>query len=600
MKNALLTTKKDKEFLQQLLELKEKNKTTWTTLLRNRYQQLLTWLLDKTPLLDNSYTLATRLYWVKEGLTDFPLCKYCNKEDKSCPLEKDVYQKRNIDNFQQGYFRACTIKCPNLNAERAKKTADTCIERYGSNCFLASADGKKKRDEWLKAHGVINAFQIDNIKKKAEETRLERYGVKYTMQSEEKRKLAANRYEAKTGYKHQFCNPETKAKTAATLADKKENGVDLYASRRLGNRIRRYNEFLQNTKLTPKFTYEEFCSLDANAQYCTVLPWHCKVCGSDFSACIDANFSSRMHLPARCPHCYPMLNDGMSNSEKELFNFLKDALPNEDVQQHCRTLISPYEVDICIPSKKLAIEFDGLFWHSTAANNERSKYYHLMKTQLCEAAGYKLVHVFENEWLLQKDIVKSRLLAQLGIYSQAIYARKCKVAEVNVSKAKEFLNCCHIQGAVNAKVNLGLFYNDELVSLMTFGKCRFDKKHEWEMLRFCCKLGHHVIGGAGKLLKHFERQYAPKSIVSYADRRWSQGKLYEALGFKLDHASAPNYWYFKNCSMQLESRVKYQKHKLKKILPLFDPAKSELQNMNANGYNTIYDCGNLVYVKEFV
>lgn len=92
---------------------------------------------------------------------------------------------------------------------------------------------------------------------------------------------------------------------------------------------------------------------------------------------------------------------------------------------------------------------------------------------------------------------------------------------------------------------------------MTFGKCRFDKKHEWEMLRFCCKLGHHVIGGAGKLLKHFERQYAPKSIVSYADRRWSQGKLYEALGFKLDHASAPNYWYFKNCSMQLESRVKY-------------------------------------------
>ena len=113
-----------------------------------------------------------------------------------------------------------------------------------------------------------------------------------------------------------------------------------------------------------------------------------------------------------------------------------------------------------------------------------------------------------------------------------------------------------MQGAVNAKVNLGLFYEDELVSLMTFGKCRFDKKHEWEMLRFCNKLGYHIVGGAGKLLKHFERNLKPKSLVSYADRRWSQGKLYKALGFKLDHISAPNYWYWnkKSSILQLENR----------------------------------------------
>jgi hypothetical protein len=135
--------------------------------------------------------------------------------------------------------------------------------------------------------------------------------------------------------------------------------------------------------------------------------------------------------------------------------------------------------------------------------------------------------------------------------------------------------------------------------LITFGKCRFDKKHEWELLRFCNKLGYHIPGSASKLLKYFERNYQPKSLVSYADRRWSCGKVYEKLGFKFIHTSAPNYWYFKNNSLLLESRVKYQKHKLKNLLEKFDENKTEIQNMISNGYNAIYDCGNKVYIKEY-
>ena len=132
---------------------------------------------------------------------------------------------------------------------------------------------------------------------------------------------------------------------------------------------------------------------------------------------------------------------------------------------------------------------------------------------------------------------------------------------------------------------------------MTFGKCRFDKKHEWELLRFCNKLGYHIPGGASKLLRYFERNYQPKSLVSYADRRWSQGKVYENLGFTFSHASAPNYWYWKN--LKLESRIKYQKHKLKDLLEIFDENKTEVENMRDNGYKQIYDCGNLVYEKIY-
>jgi hypothetical protein len=133
---------------------------------------------------------------------------------------------------------------------------------------------------------------------------------------------------------------------------------------------------------------------------------------------------------------------------------------------------------------------------------------------------------------------------------------------------------------------------------MTFGKCRFDKKHEWELLRFCNKLGYHIPGGASKLLKYFERNYNPKSLVSYADRRWSQGKVYEKLGFTFSHASKPDYWYFCNHDISLKSRIKFQKHKLKELLKTFDETKTEVENMKDNGYNRIFDCGNLVFEKS--
>ena len=267
-----------------------------------------------------------------------------------------------------------------------------------------------------------------------------------------------------------------------------------------------------------------------------------------------------------------------------------------DVILNTRSIIYPQELDIYIPEKKIAIEFDGLYWHSEEEKPDKN--YHLNKTLSCEKQGIHLIHIFENEWLTKQEIVKSRLKNLLGVYDKTIYARKCQIKEIDSKISKEFQEENHIQGAVNSKVNLGLYYKNELISLMTFGKCRFDKHHEWELLRFCNKLGYHVPGAASKLLKHFEENYKPTSLVSYADRRWSQGKVYEKLGFTFSHASSPNYWYWKNPEL-LESRIKYQKHKLKDLLENFDESKTEVENMKANGYNRIFDCGNLVYEKIF-
>ncbi len=101
----------------------------------------------------------------------------------------------------------------------------------------------------------------------------------------------------------------------------------------------------------------------------------------------------------------------------------------------------------------------------------------------------------------------------------------------------------HIQGNSAASVRFGLFFKNQLVAAMTFSKCRFDKKHEWELSRFCCKLGHSVPGAASRLLAHFEKKYKPKSMVTYADKRWSIGGLYSKLGFRYMHDSKPNYFY---------------------------------------------------------
>ena len=471
------------------------------------------------------------------------------------------------------------------------------LEKYGSKNFFSSDAGKKCKEDWCKANGVENVFQLASVKAKSMLTRKAHFGYEFTMQSPDKRKLASDNYKTKTGFNHQFSDPKVIAKSNATKQMHIDAGVDLYANAKVRNRKRRYAKMTANWEVVPNFPEAAFLALDATTQYTTLLSWHCKKCNSDFDAYLDQNFSSREDLPARCEQCHPYsIGDGFSAAEEEIAAFLKNLVGSSEIIQNTKRIISPFELDIWLSAYKLAIEYDGLFWHAENDVNI-GKTYHLMKTDLCEKQGIQLIHIFEDEWLEKRSIVESRLKNLLGIYDKAVFARKCEVREVTPCESIGFQEENHIQGAVGAKVHLGLYYGNELISLMTFGKPRFNNNYEWELLRFCNKLGHHVPGGAGKLLRHFERNYKPKSLISYADRRWSQGKLYEALSFKLDHISGPDYWYTKG--QKRFSRVKFQKHKLKTLLPVYDDALSEVENMKNNKYLRIYDCGNLVYVKQY-
>lgn len=292
-----------------------------------------------------------------------------------------------------------------------------------------------------------------------------------------------------------------------------------------------------------------------------------------------------------CPYC----TNNVSKPEKDIVDYLVSNNIIAETSQR-KYLSSNKELDIVVPSKNIAIEYDGLYWHN---ETKHDKNYHLNKTIECFNNGIRLIHIFEDEWVYKKDIVKSRLKTILGTITNKIYARKCEIREIDNETCKNFLDENHIQGGINAPIRYGLYYNNELVSVMNFCKPRKNlgqnsAENEYELLRFCNKLDTIVIGGASKLFNHFIKQHNPNVVKSYADRRWNTGNVYEALGFEFTHFSQPNYFYV--VGQQRYNRFSFRKDVL--VKQGFDSNKSEHEIMFERGIYRIYDCGCICYKWE--
>lgn len=290
-----------------------------------------------------------------------------------------------------------------------------------------------------------------------------------------------------------------------------------------------------------------------------------------------------------CPKCHAIT----SKKEDELYEFVSSLIGEDKVLRNCRNVIPPLELDIYIPSLSIAIEFDGLRWHSEEF--ESSPTYHLDKTNLCNEKGIRLIHIFEDEWDMKQDVVKSILKSCFGMVD-SIYARKCNVREISSSEARDFINANHIQNYVPSNVNIGLFNDDKIVSVMTFGNLRRNlgqksKEGYYEMLRYSTSLNLSVIGGASKLFSYFKKKYKPKYIKTYSDIRLFSGKVYQNLGFSFVHLSQPNYFYV--IDGHRENRFKYRKDKL--VSEGYDRNKTEHEIMLNRGIFRIYDCGCNVY-----
>jgi len=277
-----------------------------------------------------------------------------------------------------------------------------------------------------------------------------------------------------------------------------------------------------------------------------------------------------------------------SKYEAEIHEWLKDIYKGKILVNKFGIIkddTSNLQLDFYIPDKNLAIEFNGDYWHSV--NTGRDPNYHLNKTLLCQEKDIRLIHIFEYEWLLKKDIIKSIISSALRIYENRVYARNCEIREVESREARQFLDENHLQGSVSSKYRIGLYFKNQLVQLLCFGNSRF-KKNETELLRMCTKLNYQVVGGFSKLLKHSKIN----NFVSYVDLSKFSANSYLENDFEIIGQSQPNYKYLKG--EKVVNRFNAQKHKLQKLLgDDFDKSKTESQNMIDTGWWKVYDCGNL-------
>ena len=278
----------------------------------------------------------------------------------------------------------------------------------------------------------------------------------------------------------------------------------------------------------------------------------------------------------------------VSKQEKEIKTLIESF--GFSVELNNRKLIAPKEIDVYVPEKSFAIEFNGIRWHT---DDTKSKYYHRQKTQACEQQNIKLLHIFDYEWRLTRthtilvDIIKRNL----DVFTLKIGARETTIKYItNENIIRNFLDENHLQGYYPAQYTLGLFYKDELVELMSFGLPRYDKTADFELIRLCSKLGTLVVGGASKLFNTFIAKYQGKSIVTYCDVAKFDGKVYEQLGMTFEQYTEPSYIYTNGSYNSVLHRQQCMKHKL--IANGWGTAEqTEEEIMRSNGYSKVYDCG---------
>ena len=224
----------------------------------------------------------------------------------------------------------------------------------------------------------------------------------------------------------------------------------------------------------------------------------CNKCGTEFYQTPENHLQNK-----GCPKCA----NHLSKAEEEIYNYLCMILPDEEIVKRDRNILNGKELDILIPSRRIAVEYCGLRWHSEEFNKDKN--YHINKLNECNENGISLVTIFEDEWLSNKDIVLLKLRHIVNCNDKKkIFARKTSIQEITKTDAECFLNVNHIQGFVVSSVYLGCFYNDRLVAVMTFKKTG----NNWELNRFASDNNLLCVGVAGKLFSFFVNHYNPNMV----------------------------------------------------------------------------------------
>jgi len=495
------------------------------------------------------------------------------KEVRSSIIETNL-EKYGVDNYTK--TDVCKEKTKKTNLEKygvtsytktgeyKEKSKQTNLEKYGVEFVLQNKQIKEKvKRTTTERYGVDNYTKTGEYKEKSKQTNLEKYGVEFPSQSEEVKGKTKQTNLEKYGVEYVLQSNLIRQKIKKTNLEK--YGVDNYSSS---------DHFFKTTIIGNHPNYIKYLENGISLFRCD--------CGKDhnFETNSDAFFWRKKSDLPLCTICYEIGNH-RSIKEQLLFEFIFSIYGGKIIQSYTD---SRQEIDIYLPDLNLGFEFNGLYWHSS---QYKDKDYHVNKTEHFRERGIRIIHIWEDDWEFKQDIVKSMISNIIGNTKIKIYARKCEVRVISDSKiSNKFLNENHIQSKINSVLKLGLYYKGELVSLMTFDHFEGRKSMpnmEWNLSRFCNILNTSVIGAASKLLNYFISHYNPLRIISYADRDWSIGGLYETLNFIKISEGNPDYKYIINKKRIHKSR--------------FRKSKTSVSESNLNLLK-IYDCGKIKFELE--
>lgn len=448
---------------------------------------------------------------------------------------------------------------------------DGMTAKYGVPVALRSEELMQKvKQTNLQRYGVENVLASKEIQDRVKQTCIERYGVEYAAQAPEiiKRRMQTNN-ERYGGPGYVFC--PAYLKTTVTDPDKFEKFEQFKTDPR--------HYVLSNYDRKP--TYIE---LSDDLGVCdTTISYY--VCKYDIKDVVQVNSS-------------------FSQMENEVLDILYKYFDKSEIVCHSRKLIPPHEIDIYIPKLHLGFECNPSCTHNSDigfiyADNILHYKYHMNKTEACSAAGIRLFHIFGYDWINHKDIIVSMIHNAIGVTPRRVYGRQTTIQDVDFKIASQFLIDNHRQGYTMSKIRLGLYYNDSLVMLMTFGKLRdiqgrIADEDTWELVRCCALKDTVVLGGASKLFKYFCNKYNPDKVVSFSDRATTSGKLYETLGFQKISISDPGYVWVNLETEKYFKRVNCQKKNLPKLFnddTIDISNRTEVDIMCEHGYGRVFDCG---------
>jgi very-short-patch-repair endonuclease/endogenous inhibitor of DNA gyrase (YacG/DUF329 family) len=445
--------------------------------------------------------------------------------------------------FNHGYGIFCSRKCSNSDINVLNKNKLGVSKSLKKAYSIHGDEIKNKRNNTLKeryGEDVLSPFGLTKVKIKIETHMIQKYGVKNIFY------------------------------------------LDKYRSN--GRKISIDKSILRNKMFGYDIEY-----IDKN-----LIKIHnlCKIHGDVIMKNNDFyNRTYKNRNDIQCVLCNPI--NSFSSFELK-FEELLQTLNITNYLRNYKKLIKPFEVDFYFPDYNLAIELNGVYWHSEIY---KDKNYHKIKTDLCESKNVRLLQIWEDDFYNKYEIIESMIKHIFKLNNISIYARKCKIKEISSYDYVSFLIENHLQGKINSSIRLGLFKENELVAIMGFGKLRISlgKKSlndTYELHRFCIKKNYNVVGGASKLMAYFDNNIKYNKLISYAKRDISNGAIYNKLGFSFVKKCEPGYyWLIDGCR---KHRFNYRKDK---ICTNENKNKTEIQIMHDNGYLRCYDSGNLLYEK---